>query len=176
MPTGSSTTAFGKLGSWSIADDATSRTFMTAWQRRDAVEVGDSLLPWLFTVAHNVCRNLARAARRYADHLGTMPEALAVSDHADEVASRIDDERRMQRVLVAMRMVKRHDREVLVMCDWEGLSYIETAAALGIPVGTVRSRLARARQRLRSTLGVNVKGAAAVRGNPIVDDQRGEVS
>ena len=167
---------FRRLGSWSIADDATSRTFTTAWQRRHVVDVNDSLLPWLFTVANNVCRNLARAARRYSDHLTTLPESLAVTDHADEVASRIDDERRMQRVLTVVGRLKRADRDVLVMCDWEGLSYLETAVALDIPVGTVRSRLSRARQRLRAALGDEGPSESEVDANQFVDESRGEVS
>jgi RNA polymerase sigma factor (sigma-70 family) len=167
---------FRRLGSWSIADDATSRTFTTAWQRRHVVEVNDSLLPWLFTVANNVCRNLARAARRYSDHLSTLPESLAVTDHADDVASRVDDERRMQAVLVALRRLRRADRDVLILCDWEDLSYLETADALGIPIGTVRSRLSRARQRLRTALGEDGSPASEKDANQIVDEPRGELS
>jgi RNA polymerase sigma factor (sigma-70 family) len=60
----------------------------------------------------------------------------------------VDDERAMRRILVLVNRLPRRDRVVLALCVWDGLSYAEAAAALGIPVGTVRSRLSRARRRL----------------------------
>lgn len=70
-------------------------------------------------------------------------------DHADLVAGRVDDRRRLAAVLTALARLRRPEREVLTLCLWEGLEYTEAAEALGIPVGTVRSRLSRARTRLR---------------------------
>ncbi|MDQ1484742.1 MAG: hypothetical protein QOJ62_435 [Actinomycetota bacterium] len=167
---------FRRLGSWALADDATSQTFTEAWRRRDAVEVDDSLLPWLFAVANNVCRNLARSGRRHAHLLSTIPQVGPVVDHADEVASRIDDERQMQQVLAALRKLKQSDRDVIAMCDWEGLSYNDTARALGVAVGTVKSRLSRARQRLRESVVDLGRGQVDVDSTMRVDESRGELS
>jgi RNA polymerase sigma factor (sigma-70 family) len=143
---------FRRTGSWTLAEDATSQTFMEAWRKRSSIAVTDSLLPWLFVAANNVCRNSERAGRRAANLLAKTPLIEHVGDHADEVAARIDSERQMQRVLSALRTLKRADQDVVAMCDWEGLSYDEAAAALGIPIGTVRSRLSRARARLKVLL------------------------
>ncbi|HEY3925036.1 MAG TPA: RNA polymerase sigma factor [Acidothermaceae bacterium] len=151
---------FRRIGSWSLAEDATSQTFMEAWRRRSSIAVTDSLLPWLFVAANNVCRNSERAGRRAANLLAKAPLPEHVGDHADEVAARIDSERQMQRVLSALRTLKRADQDVVAMCDWEGLSYDEAAAALGVPVGTVRSRLSRARARLKVLLTDDVGSSA----------------
>jgi RNA polymerase sigma-70 factor (ECF subfamily) len=143
---------FRRLGSWSLAEEATQTVFVNTWAKRDAVVIEESMLPFLFAVANNVARNLSRAAHRYASASAAIPTPDLVSDHADDVAQRIDDERQMQRVIRAMRKLRRQDRDVLAMCDWEGLSYVEAASALNIPVGTVKSRLSRARLRLRELL------------------------
>lgn len=71
-------------------------------------------------------------------------------DHASEVAGRIDDRRRIAATLKALGSLRRTEREVLVLCLWEGLAYTEVARALRVPVGTVRSRLSRARAKLRT--------------------------
>ena len=71
------------------------------------------------------------------------------ADFAADVDERLDDERQMRATLRALRTLSRADREVLALCVWEELTYEHAAFALGIPVGTVRSRLSRARARLR---------------------------
>jgi RNA polymerase sigma-70 factor, ECF subfamily len=72
------------------------------------------------------------------------------ADFTDDVAGHLDDERRMRDVLVALEFLPERDRDILALCVWSGLSYEQAALALDLPVGTVRSRLSRARRRLRS--------------------------
>jgi RNA polymerase sigma-70 factor (ECF subfamily) len=163
---------FRRTGSWTLAEDATSQTFMEAWRRRSSIAVTDSLLPWLFVAANNVCRNMERARRRTANLLARTPPAQDVADHANEVAARIDSERQMQRVLTELRTLRRADQDIVAMCDWEGLSYEEAAAALGVPIGTVRSRLSRARARLKVLLTDEVGPAAGSRVG--TDELRGD--
>ncbi|HEY5050686.1 MAG TPA: RNA polymerase sigma factor [Acidothermaceae bacterium] len=163
---------FRRTGSWALAEDATSQTFMEAWRKRSTIAVTDSLLPWLFVAANNVCRNTERTRRRATNLLAKTPLTEHVADHADEVAARIDSERQMQRVLSALRTLKRADQDVVAMCDWEGRSYDEAAAALGVPVGTVRSRLSRARARLKVLLADEVGPPADTRVG--TDELRGE--
>ena len=163
---------FRRTGSWTLAEDATSQTFMEAWRKRSSIAVSDSLLPWLFVAANNVCRNTERARRRAANLLAKTPLPDDVGDHADEVAARIDSERQMQHVLSALRTLKRADQDIVAMCDWEGLSYDEAAAALGVPIGTVRSRLSRARARLKMLLTDEVDPPGATRVG--TDELRGE--
>jgi RNA polymerase sigma-70 factor (ECF subfamily) len=79
-----------------------------------------------------------------------LPPPEATSEFADETIERLEDERRMRVVLSLVSRLPRREQDVLALSAWAGLSYEDTAAALRIPVGTVRSRLARARARLRA--------------------------
>ena len=65
---------------------------------------------------------------------------------------RMDDERAMSMILAKLSALRIEDREILALCDWSHLSYAEAAAALDIPIGTVRSRVSRAREHLRSLI------------------------
>ena len=107
-----------------------------------------SALPWLFGVATNVCRNLNRSSRRRLRLVGKLRDPEPVPDHAALVTERLDAELRMRQVLAAIVRLPAHERDVLALVAWAGLSYEQAAAALAVPVGTVRSRLSRARKRL----------------------------
>jgi RNA polymerase sigma-70 factor (ECF subfamily) len=144
--------AFRLTADWSVAEDVMSATFMEAWRRRDSIEAeGGSLRPWLLGIATNVSRSHGRGNRRYRAAASAAAQAgvVEVADHAEETAGRVDDRRRIAATLTALASLRRPEREVLVLCLWEGLEYVDAARALGIPVGTVRSRLSRARSRLR---------------------------
>ncbi|MFC7545094.1 RNA polymerase sigma factor [Plantactinospora sp. GCM10030261] len=143
--------AFRLTGNWSTAEDAVSLTFLEAWRLRQTIDAGaerGSLRPWLLGVATNVVRNVRRAARRYDGALARLPRAEISPDFADELADRIDDADRLAAVRTALAALRKQEREVLVLCVWSGLDYSEAAEALGVPVGTVRSRLFRARKKL----------------------------
>jgi len=145
--------AFRLTGHWSAAEDIVSLTFLEAWRLRERVDAdpdggGGSLRPWLLGIATNVARNVRRAARRHDGAMARLPRAEPVPDPADEVATRIDDRDRLARLRVALAALRRPEREVLALCVWAGLDYAEAARALDVPIGTVRSRLSRARARL----------------------------
>jgi RNA polymerase sigma factor (sigma-70 family) len=143
--------AYRLIGDWSTAEDVVSLTFLEAWRLRRTVDVGDddrSLRPWLLGIATNVARNVRRAARRHAHALARLPNEDVVADFADEVADRISDADRVARTRTALALLRQSEREVLALCVSAGLQYAEAAEALGVPVGTVRSRLFRARKRL----------------------------
>ncbi|GGW05736.1 hypothetical protein GCM10010230_46190 [Streptomyces narbonensis] len=147
--------AFRLTGDWSVAEDVMAATYLEAWRLRQKVDPeGGSLRPWLLGVATNVARNHCRGNRRYRRAASAYAAAgaaeAAMPDHASEVAGRLDDRRRIAATLRALGTLRRTEREVLVLCLWEGLAYTEAAAALGVPVGTVRSRLSRARAKLRT--------------------------
>jgi RNA polymerase sigma-70 factor (ECF subfamily) len=90
--------------------------------------------------------------RRHNRLLAKLPRPSAIPDQSEEAIGRVDDERAMQAILRAFVQLSVHDQEVISVCDWSGLSYEEAALALRVPVGTVRSRLSRARTRLRNLL------------------------
>jgi RNA polymerase sigma factor (sigma-70 family) len=127
-----------------------SLTFLEAWRLRERVDtsVDASLLPWLLGITTNVSRNVRRAARRYDGVLARLPNEGLEPDIADEVVARIDDREKLALVRVALQALRKSEREVLSLCVWSGLEYAEAAEALGVPVGTVRSRLSRVRKKL----------------------------
>jgi RNA polymerase sigma-70 factor (ECF subfamily) len=143
--------AFRLTGDWSVAEDVVSLTFLEAWRLRERLEPdGGSTLPWLLGIATNVTRNTARAGRRHREALRRLPTTGSAPDFADELAGRLDDARRLAAVRLVLDRLRRAEREVFVLCVWSGLDYATAARALRVPVGTVRSRLSRARTRLRS--------------------------
>ena len=135
---------------WSAAEDVVSLTFLEAWRLRARIDpAGGSLQPWLLGIAVNVCRNLARASRRHQAALSRIPPPPAVPDFAEELAGRLDDTAQLHQIAEALSALRRGEREVIALCVWSDLDYATAASALGVPVGTVRSRLSRARRRLR---------------------------
>lgn len=140
---------FSRTGDAAMAEDLASTTFLEAWRRRGDVRLTmDDSLPWLFGVATNVLRNQRRSLRRHHAALGRVPAAVGSEDSAEQVAERLDEARRMKQVFEALKQLPRADQEVLALCIWGELSYEETAQALDVPIGTVRSRLARARAKV----------------------------
>jgi RNA polymerase sigma-70 factor (ECF subfamily) len=140
---------FRRTADWSLAEDLTSIVFLEAWRHRKERLERPSAVPLLLGIALNVLRNRARSVRRYRAALERVPRSVEAPDFADDVAGRIDDERRMELVLRRVKDLPPTESEVLELCVWAGLSYEDAAAALEVPIGTVRSRLARARSHLR---------------------------
>jgi RNA polymerase sigma factor (sigma-70 family) len=129
----------------SDVDDIVAMTFFEAWRRRERVRIVDgSVLPWLLVTATNVARNQQRGRRRYRDLLERLPVEASRSDPADLV-----DDRLAHASLAAL---PARERQVIVLRLVDGLSERETAEALGISIGTVKSRLSRGRMRLRVVL------------------------
>jgi RNA polymerase sigma factor (sigma-70 family) len=146
--------AFRLTGDWSTAEDVVALTFLEGWRLRETLdEDGGSLRPWLLGIATNVARNTRRAARRHEAALLRLPPAQVVEDFAEELAGRIDDAERLVAVQRSLAVLRKSEREVVALCIWSGLDYAATGQALGIPVGTVRSRLSRARKKLRKLNG-----------------------
>jgi RNA polymerase sigma-70 factor (ECF subfamily) len=144
---------FRLTASWTEAQDATQVTFLAAWRRRASVQlVADSALPWLLTVATNTVRTQWRTARRWRAALRRLPPERDDGDLADEVAGRVDDERRMRQVLQAVRLLPKAERDALMLCGWSGVSYRDAAAVLNIAEASVRLRVSRARNRLAQAL------------------------
>ncbi|MFF3816177.1 RNA polymerase sigma factor [Streptomyces bluensis] len=142
--------AFRLTGDWSTAEEVMADTFLDAWRTREQLEPdGGSLKPWLLGMATNKSRNANRGLGRRLAFLARRPASDRVADFAEESAGRLDDARRLAAVRQVYDRLRRGEREVLALCVWSGLDYAQAAQALGVPVGTVRSRLSRARARLR---------------------------
>jgi RNA polymerase sigma-70 factor (ECF subfamily) len=148
--------AFRRTASWATAEDVVQATFVSTWQRFQRDPPGpltaSSARGWLLVVAGNECRTLYRKAGRLRALVQRLPDPAPGADHAAEVARRLDDERRMSVVRRAVAKLPRHERETLELVVWSGLTQAEAAAALGVPVGTVKARLHRTRRRFPDLL------------------------
>jgi RNA polymerase sigma factor (sigma-70 family) len=137
-----------------MADDVVAETFLAAFRRRKRYDLHRAdARPWLYGIAANVIgkhrRSEVRMLRAFA-RTGADPVAAG---HADRVDSRVCAAAVQRDLAAALAGLPAGDRDVLLLIAWADLSYEETAAALGIPVGTVRSRLHRARRKVREALG-----------------------
>ena len=126
------------------ADDLVQDTLERAWSKFHLYRRGTDLRAWLFTVMHNVYVNQLRALRPVAQLDEDLPELAQPAREIDALVLRDLD--------AAIRRLPPEQREVLLLVALEEMSYEEAAGTLGIPIGTVMSRLARAREKLRTML------------------------
>jgi len=157
-----------RLGA-ALADDLTARVFTIAFERRRRFDLtAPDARPWLYGIASNLVRNDRRAERRMLAALGR------VAAHADtaggDQAEGLVDGRERARLAQALSELDRRQRDVLLLHCWADLSHAEIAVALGIPPGTVASRLSRARRRVRAALD----DGSGPTGRPVVPTSREE--
>lgn len=135
------------------AEDVTAETFLAAFRQRHRYDLGRAdARPWLYGIANNVIGKQRRSEVRRLRALaraGVAPEAFR---EQDEIEERLWARTVRSELAVGLASLSRNHRDVLLLVAWAGLSYEETAVALGIPLGTVRSRLNRARSCLRGSL------------------------
>ena len=133
-----------RAGSASDAQDAVAEVFLTAWRRLDELPDGDAARVWLYATARRVIANQRRSSRRRV----ALHERLALEAASAPQASPPDREEEL--VHEALRRLDPHDREVLLLAEWEGLTPAQIATVLGSPAVTARGRLHRARRRFRA--------------------------
>ncbi|MEV0092472.1 RNA polymerase sigma factor [Streptomyces sp. NPDC050738] len=146
------------------ADDLMAETFVIAFQQRRRYDLTrPHALPWLYGIVTNLIsrhkRAEARRLRALARVMSSTPaEGAGVGDAhseamADRVVARVGAESTRGALAAALAGLSPRNRDVLLLIAWGDLDYAEAAEALGIPVGTVRSRLHRARSAVRAALG-----------------------
>jgi RNA polymerase sigma factor (sigma-70 family) len=141
-----------RLGS-GLADDVASETFLIAFDRRGRYDLAHpDAAPWLYGIASNLISRHRRAELRRLRAFARAAAADMVDGHADPVAGRVDAHALRARLAGALAGLQDRDREVLLLVAWAGLGPDEAARALGVPAGTARSRLHRARRRTRAAL------------------------
>ncbi|GGP13996.1 RNA polymerase sigma factor [Nonomuraea glycinis] len=136
----------------SLADDIVSDAFLTAFRRRGHYDTSHpDARPWLYGIA----ARLISRHRRVEVRLYRALVRSGVDEIAEPYAERVDDRVAAQQagLAAALAQLSPGDREVLLLIAWADMSYEDVARALDIPVGTVRSRLHRARARTRLALG-----------------------
>ena len=162
---------FRRTADHELAEDLTSIVFLEAWRTRGKLRLSkESELPWLYGVASNLLRKQWRKQLRYRAALARLSDPRDDRDFAEDAAKRLDDHELMARVLSRLRTLPQIEQEVVSLCLWEDLSPKEVAVALGIPEATVRTRLHRARRRLRLLTEPN--GVAPLGGSPRVEGER----
>jgi RNA polymerase sigma-70 factor (ECF subfamily) len=132
------------VGERAGADDLVQDTLERAWTKLHLYRRGTDLRAWLFTVMHNVHVNKLRAARPTDSLEDGMPELAQRAPQSDALLVRDLDR--------AIARLPADQRAVLLLVTLEEMSYEEVARTLGIPIGTVMSRLSRAREKLRALM------------------------
>jgi RNA polymerase sigma-70 factor (ECF subfamily) len=126
------------------ADDLVQDTLERAWSKLHLYRRGTDLRAWLFTVMHNVHVNKVRATRATDTLDDEMPELAQRAAQGDSLVVRDLDR--------SIALLPAEQRSVLLLVTLEDMSYEEVARTLGIPMGTVMSRLSRARDKLRAMM------------------------
>lgn len=137
------------------AEDLLGEVFRIAFERRAAFERDrESARPWLYGIAANVVAKHHRGeARRLRAMARVRTGRLLDDDPAERAVAAVDAGARWTQVMDAIGTLPEAERQALLLFAWEELSYDEIALALGVPVGTVRSRLNRGRARLTALTG-----------------------
>lgn len=139
-----------------LADDLAADTFTTAFDVRRRYDAGHpDARPWLFGIATNIVRHHRRSEARRLRAYARLDRPADAEGGFEGVDARLDAERMGPTIAEALTRLSDGDRDTLLLFAWADLRYEEIAVALRIPVGTVRSRLNRARRRLRELLGAS---------------------
>ncbi len=150
-------TAYRMLGNPDQAEDATLEAFARAYRSLDRFRGDSSFSTWLYRIVTNVCLDYLRSPAQQAVSLdeGRGEDGdltWEVPDESQNPASAALQHRRQHLVHQALQRLSSEHRAVLVLYDLNGFSYEEVGSILGVPVGTVKSRLNRARHALREEL------------------------
>ena len=134
-----------------VADDVTSETFLIAFERRGRFDLsrGDAQ-PWLFGIATNLIHRHRVAEARMLKSIERFTAEPSTADVAVRLDEAMDAQHAVKTLAHALRKLPMRDRDCLLLFAWAELSYEQIAVALDVPVGTVRSRLNRARRVLRT--------------------------
>lgn len=141
-----------RLDDVTTADDVTAETFLVAFRKRARYDLGRAdARPWLYGIASNLISGHRRSETRRLKALARQaPERAAGFE--DRSAERVTADRLRPALAAALAGLGSAERDLLLLVAWADLTYEEAAQALGIPIGTVRSRLSRTRTKIRRSL------------------------
>ena len=135
------------------ATDVVSETFLIAFRKRASFDrTHDSALPWLFGIATRELKRHLADERRVLRAIAASPLEHIAHDVIDELGDRLDASHRVSMLGKALAELPRRDRDTLLLYAWGDLTYDGVARATGTNVGTVKSRINRARARLQNTI------------------------
>ncbi|MEV4688228.1 RNA polymerase sigma factor [Microbacterium sp. LWH3-1.2] len=139
------------------ADDITSETFLVAFSRRETFSGGPDARPWLLGIATTLMQKHARQEARAWKGMLASDLARVDIDHIEQAEARLDARTLARRLGQALARLPAGDRNVLLLNTFADLDYAGISEALSIPIGTVRSRLNRARQKLQTAIAPALK-------------------
>ena len=155
------------LGDRDEAEDVAQETFVKAYRNLESFRGASAFSTWLYRIATNLCIDRARAKKRRPQSAYSLDEPFDkeedsggrdVPDETFEPSGMVEKDELRQRVRETMAEMPEKARAVLVMCDIQGMPYEEIAQSLGIPIGTVKSRLFHARADLARRLKPYMRG------------------
>jgi RNA polymerase sigma-70 factor (ECF subfamily) len=152
--------AFRILRDFDHADDAVQAALLTAWREIRALRDPDLFEPWLHRILTNACYAEARRRRRWSEGIRLLP---AESEHGPDEYLTVETRDLLER---AFRRLTVEQRAVLVFHHYLGLPLPEVAERLGIPLGTVKSRMHHAKRALRAGLDADARTAGASQERP----------
>lgn len=136
------------------ADDIVADTFLAAFRQRASYDLACSdARPWLYGIATNLIRRHQRNEVRMLRALERTGIDPVIESFADRVDTRVSVDAVSRRLAAAIAKLPSAHRDVLLLVTWAELTYDQAGEALGVPAGTVRSRMNRVRSRLRRALG-----------------------
>jgi RNA polymerase sigma-70 factor (ECF subfamily) len=136
------------------ADDIVAETFLLAFRQRESYDqTRADARPWLYGIATHLIGRHSRAEIRMYRALARTGADPVMEPFTDRVDERVSASTASRQLAAALARLPEEYRDTLLLVVWGDLSYAEVATALGVPVGTVRSRMSRARSKLRRTLG-----------------------
>jgi RNA polymerase sigma-70 factor (ECF subfamily) len=147
--------AYRFFGDVNAAQDATQEVWVKVYQALPDFQGRSSVSTWLFRITRNACLDMLRAGRRVATPIDPLDlQGRAADDTAGDAGSRVD-------LQTAMRALSPEDRDAFNAVALFGLQYSEAGSVLGVPAGTVKSRVFRARRALVALLSLDAQGGSA---------------
>jgi RNA polymerase sigma-70 factor (ECF subfamily) len=145
-------TALSLLGDRELAADAVQQAFVQAWRAAARFDPGRALPPWLYAITRRTAVDVYRRNRRSPAHV-PLDETWASAPELAVDGPSLDATWRVWEVRRALERLTPEERAVLELAYFDGYTQSETATTLGVPLGTVKSRTARAQRRLAELLG-----------------------
>lgn len=143
--------ALGFVGSHEDALDLSQEAFVRSYRAIKRFTLGKRFFTWYYQILRNLCFNFLRRRKRGTYNFSEMPEneVLQIRDESEDTPDKIVEKKELiNKLWEAIQSLSESDREIIVLRDIEGLSYLEIADALECPAGTVMSRLYYARKKL----------------------------
>jgi RNA polymerase sigma-70 factor (ECF subfamily) len=145
-----------RRGGWELAEDLTQSVFLAGFAGRRRFRPSEaSAAPWLFGIATNLLRRHARTELRRLRAYARLPAREVAPFDVDVLVDRLDAATLAPRAFDVVSRLPEGERSALLLVAWTDLTYEQVAVALNVPVGTIRSRIHRARGKLRELLGAN---------------------